>query len=262
MLVFIEGISGAGKSTMVKMLTSELIANGYKTESFVEFDYRNPIDFYCTAYFKYEDYQLLCAEYSEFAGIIHKNTVLADDVRLVRYYNEDTPLFDGELLSEMKCREFCYHPKNLVPVEEYTRTYAAVWRNYVKQLDHTYDFVIFDGSLLHHPLNDMMRNYNADNRQLLQHVDILLASLAEVPFGIFYIDVENIKQQLTRARIDRKEPLPTQEDIGFWTERQNNDRYVLKNIKCNSSSYKLLHNDRNFIRAEIYKNITGVSRNG
>ena len=49
-LIFIEGVSGIGKSTMVRMLTEELRAEGYRVQPYVEFDFTNPIDFYCTAY--------------------------------------------------------------------------------------------------------------------------------------------------------------------------------------------------------------------
>jgi deoxyadenosine/deoxycytidine kinase len=48
-LVFIEGVLGVGKSTMVHMLTDELKSLGYAVKEYLEFDYTNPVDFYCTA---------------------------------------------------------------------------------------------------------------------------------------------------------------------------------------------------------------------
>lgn len=38
-LVFVEGVSGVGKSTMVHMLSDELKAQGYTVKEYVEFDY-------------------------------------------------------------------------------------------------------------------------------------------------------------------------------------------------------------------------------
>jgi len=69
-------------------------------------------------------------------------------------------------------KEFCYNPVDLVPLNEYTNAYKEVWSNFASALDDKFDFIIFDGSLLHHPINDMMRNYNITGEQLKRaHVD-------------------------------------------------------------------------------------------
>ena len=49
-LIFLEGVSGIGKSTMARMLADELTAAGCRVRAYLEFDFTNPIDFYCTAY--------------------------------------------------------------------------------------------------------------------------------------------------------------------------------------------------------------------
>ena len=56
-LIFIEGVSGVGKSTMVQTLQKELTGLGYKVKSYLEGDYTNPIDFYYTAYFTAHEYE-------------------------------------------------------------------------------------------------------------------------------------------------------------------------------------------------------------
>ena len=66
-------------------------------------------------------------------------------LKLVRYYNEDTPLFEQPLLSELWDREFCYETKNPVPLSEYTRIYQAVWRQFFSMLGQETDHLIFDG---------------------------------------------------------------------------------------------------------------------
>ena len=110
-LVFIEGVSGVGKSTMVRGLTEDLTALGYRAKSYVEFDYTNPIDFYGTAYLTEDEHRALCRE----CPSARKHTIPAGDARLVRYYNEDTPLFEEPLLSWLAQREFCYQPPPPVP---------------------------------------------------------------------------------------------------------------------------------------------------
>ena len=49
-IVFIEGISGVGKSTVTQKLCNKLREMGFSADCFLEFDYENPIDFYSTAY--------------------------------------------------------------------------------------------------------------------------------------------------------------------------------------------------------------------
>ena len=48
-LIFIEGVSGVGKSTMVSKIAKDLEEQGYKIKAYLEFDFANPIDFYSTA---------------------------------------------------------------------------------------------------------------------------------------------------------------------------------------------------------------------
>ncbi len=159
------------------------------------------------------------------------NTTCAGNARLVRYYNGDFPLFDEPLLSELSLNEFCYNPRQLVPIKEYTSAYKEVWSNWASTLDGTYDFIVFDGSLLHHPINDMMRSYGINGKQAISHITTLLNSLGKIRRRIFYIKTDNIGRQLTKAYIDRKQGTPTNEKINFWENRYKNDLIVLRNIQ-------------------------------
>ena len=116
--------------------------------------------FYCTAYFRQEEYENLLSEFSEQSNDIKSNTIVAADIRLVRYYNGKTALFKEHLLVLRK-HEFCYKPNNPVALSEYTRVYKLIWEMFSQEANNQNDFIIFDGSLFHHPINDLMRNYNA-----------------------------------------------------------------------------------------------------
>jgi len=255
-LVFIEGVSGVGKSTMVRMLSEELESYGYNVKKYLEFDYANPIDFYCTAYLSLNEYEMLLQKYITDADVIRANTIKARDVMLVRYCNEKTPLFKEPLLSELVQKEFCFKPSRLVALEEYTYTYENVWKNYASNIDETYDFIIFDGSLLHHPINDMMRNYHIDGEQAVSHVERLLDSLGDTKRWIFYLKTENIGQQLKRAHINRKQSIPTNQQIEFWENRYSNDMLVLSNIRANCHIFNISNNNWDSVRTQIEKTLT------
>ena len=250
-LIFIEGVSGIGKSTMVRMLTEELRTEGYRVQPYVEFDFTNPIDFYCTAYLTVSEYDALCKAYPDDADTIRKYTIPAGDVRLVRYYNEDTPLFEQPLRDELVRHEFCYHPAHLVSLEDYTEAYRHVWEDFADGIDDTFDYILFDGSLLHHPINDMMRNYRITGEQAVPHVTTLLRALGGRKRRIFYLETAGIRAQLTRAHLDRKQDIPTDEEVDFWETRHRNDRIVLAHLAENCTVYDVSAGNWNAVRDEI-----------
>lgn len=240
-LVFVEGVSGVGKSTMSLNLAEDLAKRGYRVKVFAEFDYRNPIDFYSTAYFSLDEYERFCSKYSSYVEGIRDNTVRGEDIRLVRYYDGNTPLFEEPLLSELKEKEFCYKPTRLVSLEEYTSVYRKVWENFALAIDDVNDFIIFDGSLLHHPINDMMRNYCIAGEQAVSHVMALLSALGDRKRHIFYLKVQDISTQLKTAHKNRNQEIPTEKEMEFWKTRYQNDRIVLDNIREKYYIYDVSH---------------------
>lgn len=231
-LIFIEGVSGVGKSTLTHTLTSRLKAENYSVKCYAEFDADNPIDFYCTAYLTKSEYNELCSKYVADAQQIRLHTISAGDAELVRYYDHDTPLFDGELLRELEKAEFCYHPSHLVPLDGYTKAYTEVWRAFAATCGGC-DYMIFDGSLLHHPINDMMRNYDINREQALEHITSLISALGSVKRRIYYLMTQDICAQLRKAHSDRGENPPSADENAFWQRRFQNDMYVLNNLNEN-----------------------------
>ncbi len=256
-LIFMEGVSGVGKTTMTRMLEKELQEAGCTARAYAEFDFTNPIDFYCTAYLTHAEYGALCRKYSVETEAIHRNTIPAGEAVLVRYFDEDTPLFQGELLDELRGYEFCWHPKRLVPLAAYTAAYRAVWQNFAAGLDGTYDCILFDGSLLHHPINDMMRNYHCSPEEALAHVTVLMEALGAVKRQIFYLKPADIGAQLARAHRDRGQAEPDAEQIAFWEERGAKDHFVLENLGEAYTVYNVTEEGWDTVRGKILRALTG-----
>ena len=172
-------------------------------------------------------------------------------MRLVRYFDEDTPLFAPVLLAELRKKEFCYHPAHLVSMDEYTEAYRYVWTDFAESIDDTFDFLLFDGSLLHHPINDMMRNYHITGEQAVPHVRTLLESLGGRKRRIFYLETADIAAQLARAHADRGQNPPSAEDIAFWETRHKNDRIVLEHIAEDIRIYDVSAGNWDSVREQI-----------
>ncbi len=237
-IIFIEGVSGVGKTTLVKALQDRLQSYGYTVRSYIEFDFTNPIDFYCTAYIPNERYQKLCHKHPEEIAQIKKYSVSAGAATLVRYFDEDTPLFSEKLLGELRELEFCYNPPRPVPLADYSKAYQAVWENFGKSVDNSVDYYIFDGSLLHHPLNDMIRNYAASKEQTAAHVKMLLNCLKNIHTSVFYLFTEDLAGQLRLAHQSRRQTPPDATAVSFWEKRREYDDYVLNH---SVSAYQMMN---------------------
>jgi GrpB-like predicted nucleotidyltransferase (UPF0157 family) len=240
-LIFIEGVSGVGKSTTTQKLCDKLRGMGYSVDRYREFYFPNPIDFYSTAYVKQDEYDVILVEYAGFAEDIKSNTVIADDIRLVRYYNQKTPLFSEPLLGRFRDREFCWNPANLIPLSEYTRVYKSVWEQFVQNTSNQLDYLIFDGSLIHHPINDMTRNYNAASEQITCHLNTLIETVGSFHPQIIYLSSDNVAERLKKARISRKETPPSDEQIRFWEDRKDMDYAVMRKLSIPCDAYDISH---------------------
>ncbi len=227
-IIFIEEVSGVGKTTLVKALRNRLRACGYTVRSYTEFDFTNPIDFYRTAYIPNGRYRELCRNHPEQAARIRRYSIPAGTATLVRYYDGDTPLFPESFLGKLVEMEFCYNPPHPAPLADYSNVYRAVWESFAGSVDGAVDFYIFDGSLLHHPLNDMIRNYRASMEQTAAHVAMLLKSLDGLTVKVFYLFTEDIAAQLRLAHRNRRQPPPDDGIVSFWTKRREYDEYVLE----------------------------------
>ncbi len=229
-LIFIEGVSGVGKSTIVQTLQKKLTALGYKVKSYLEGDYTNPIDFYRTAYFTTNEYEKLCSKFSYINEIINMNTIKIDDIRLIRYANGKKFIFGEPLLSVLIENEFCYHPTKIIPMDKFIFIHKKIWNNFQKSLDGALDFIVFDGSLLHHPLNDIINNYHITGEQAIPFITTLINAIESTEKYIFYLKSDNISFQLQIAYKDRNRPKPTDKQTEFWKRRFKDDMIILNSI--------------------------------
>jgi hypothetical protein len=230
-LIFIEGVSGAGKSTAAKALAKKLCETGFSAVYYTEGDTGNPIDFYFVAFFSVDEYESLLTDYAEFAAAIKSHTIVVDDVRLVHYHDGKTPLFPEPLLGELKDREFCWKPTKPIPFAEYSRIMETVWRTFAQSTDDLPDYIIFDGSLINHPINDMLRNYNTPLHEISAHIAKLLNAVEMLNPMVFYYNPESVRNSLVNARTSRHERAATEEDIAFWENRNRVDLAVLAKLQ-------------------------------
>ncbi len=121
-LVFLEGVSGVGKSTMVQNLHRRLQSFGHTVRSFLEGNWTNPIDFYAAAYLTEDCYSALRQAYPEEAPQMRRNAIPVGTAMLVRYREGDRPLFSEKLVCALQEWEFCYNLPHPLPYADYAKT--------------------------------------------------------------------------------------------------------------------------------------------
>ena len=121
----------------------------------------------------------------------------------------------------------------VISLIEFTETYLQYWRKFMEaKFDN--EFMILDGTLLHHQINDMLREYRAANEVIINHLSSLLHVI--LPFNpiIFYLSSSDVAQRLIQARKSRMQTAPTEDRIRFWVNRKRVDLYVLERLPVKS----------------------------
>src|SRR5690554_1206226 len=112
-IIFIEGVSGVGKSTTVYELNERLHTLGYSVGYHVEGDPYSPLDLCWAAYLTIPEYERLLTSYPMFADELSENIIFKSDYILLRYQSGRVGLYSQGLNDELHKREFCYNSTNV-----------------------------------------------------------------------------------------------------------------------------------------------------
>jgi len=94
--------------------------------------------------------------------------------------------------------------------------------------------MIVDGTLFHHQINDLIREYGASDEVIANYLTNLLSVIRRLDPVIFYLSSSNVGQRLVQARKSRKQSTPTSERIKFWENRKRVDLFVLEKLPIKS----------------------------
>lgn len=239
-IIFIEGVSGVGKSTTVKKLSEKLQCLGYSVKYHIEGDPHSPLDLCWAAYLTIPQYEKLLLLYPKLSdNIIYKNT----DYILIRYQIERTPLYSAELHDELHKMEFCYNPNNTFPISKFTGVFTNLWELFAQNYDTKYDYYIFDASFVSHMTNDLIRNYNADKMELTEHLEKLIDIIRTMNPLVFYLLSDDVTERLIKARRCRNQSPPDDNRIEFWKKRKEIDLSVIPKLSVKSKFVDITNED-------------------
>lgn len=254
--VFVEGVSGIGKSTTVRKLRDALRSCGYRAECFAEGDPNHPLDLCWVAYLDVPDYEKLLEAYPSFSDALQKNVVYRGDYVLLRYQIGQTPLFSGELDGGLRGREFCYNPVNaFVPLKRFTEIFVRMWDHFARCEGARCDYAIFDASLVTHMTNDLIRNYGASDDELVGHLEELLRAIRGLNPVIFYLSSDDVRRRLIRARKSRGQTHPDGAKIAYWEGRKRKDLSILPRLSAKSRIIRIENDDWDSVLPAILSEI-------
>ena len=231
-IIFVEGVSGVGKSMTVRCLADRLREAGFRVEAHYEGDADSPLDLCWVAYLSPEEYDAVLTQYPKERELLTANTVHAGAYCLVRYRIDRIPLYPEELDRYMHSKEFCFRPGNMLPLSVFTEVFCDLWRRY-RSGPALLDYEIFDASLVSHMTNDLIRGYQATSEELFGHLSALLELIQDKKPIIFYLYTDNVAKRVTEARCSRKQPPLTAEKLRFWEDRMRMDMLVVPKLQAN-----------------------------
>ncbi len=173
-LIFIEGVSGVGKTTAATLICDNLKRLGYNAHCYLEGERDNPLD-----------------------------------------------PFEGS-----------YPPA--MPLSKFSETYLQRWRGFAESRQREEVVHILDGTLFHHQINDLIREYNAADDTIINHLSELLSIIRQIDFKIIYLLSADVGRCLREARKNRDQHAPTDEEIAFWENRKRIDLYTLEKLDVES----------------------------
>jgi hypothetical protein len=227
-IIFIEGVSGVGKSTATAMLCGALNERGLRALCYLEGDTENPVDFYNCAYLTKTEFNQILQAYPHDMGALISKSIQEPDYVLVRYGDSDKSFFAGSLLSQLKAHEGFYAPAQPIGIAAYTQVYVNCWQRFLQQDHSNIDYIIFDGGFLYHRSNDLMRDYGADNETIASHLNSLLNAMCPYNPLIFYLSTDDVGKRFVLARESRGDPPATEQRITQELNRKVRQLQILE----------------------------------
>lgn len=213
---FIEGIQGAGKSTLVGRLASHFP----KYRVYREGDY-NPVELAWCAYMTEQQYESVLAKYDSLRKEIIANTHTEDDRRIVTYTRiiTDVPGFHKDL----EQYEIYNNRMDRAQFEEIILGRYAWWDD---------DRSIFECSMFQNIVENQILFYEMTDEEIVAFFLRLKAVLAGRDFRILYLEADDIAESLQVIRKERVDangnemwfPLM----VGFLEDSPHGRRHGLK----------------------------------
>lgn len=186
---FVEGLQGAGKTSLLRQLSAHL--SNYKT--FFEGEY-SPVELAWCAYVTEEQYQNVLSDYPSLRTEIKEKTVAEGEHKIICYTKilTDIPDFHRNL------ERFEIYNGNL-DRESFENIILERFRRWDGERQ------IFECSIFQNIIENQMLYFRMKEQEILDFYRKLEHTLANKPYRIIYLDVEDIPETIQVIRKERSD---------------------------------------------------------
>lgn len=186
---FIEGLQGAGKTTFVKQLSDKL----KNDQVFREGDY-SPVELAWCAYVTEEEYDHILMDYPMLNAKIREKTVTEGDHRVICYTRilTDVPNFHKDL----EKFEIYNGNRDRESFENVIFKRFGKWNG---------EGQIFECSIFQNIIENQMLYLMMTDDEIMDFYRRLKSILAEKPYRIIYLDVDDIQESIDVIRKERSD---------------------------------------------------------
>ncbi|XEC94485.1 hypothetical protein AB6A23_24760 [Paenibacillus tarimensis] len=220
-MILVEGLCGTGKSTLAERLHRYLVQQGISSSFYDEGAEGHPASLNWHAFFREEEYKELLERYPNTANVIRLRALKNGSNYLLPYrevkdFSELNALYD-----ELKSRELCWTDSPVAALSEFTYSIQRQWARFAELASTSEKVYVLEAVFLQHQIHDLLRHYQAVDRQIDQHIHGIADQIAAMHPVLIYLTQPSVReQQVWISSIRSKPHFATEQNIRFMANRK------------------------------------------
>lgn len=229
-IYFIEGIPGAGKTTLSKNLYAELRCRKEKVKIYRDCE-KNPLDLARYAWMTMQEYGdiLEGIDSFEIKSEINSLVEIQGNKVLIPYMSLTRSCVTKDLAKKMS--SFDVYNGHL-SFENFRNLHLKKWKKFADYMKNSDEIVIFEGVLFQSPLFELIGYFDLNIDTTIAYIADLLETLKAYKTILYYIDVNDVNKILYNICSERV----TASGQGHW--EQGALRWIHSSPYCQKRNYK------------------------
>lgn len=230
-LILVEGLCGTGKSTLAERLHRYLVQQGITSSFYDEGAKEHPASLNWHAFFREDEYKELLQQYPGKADEIRSRAINDGTSYLIPYRDIMESGGWSALQAELESRELCWTDKPAATMAEFTYSIQRHWARFAELAGTSERIYIMEAVFFQHQIHDMLGHYQADDRQIGQHIHGIAAQIAAMHPVLLYLSQPSVReQQIWISAIRSKTHVASEKNIRFVENRKRMEMSILDTL--------------------------------
>jgi len=213
-LIAVEGIPGAGKTTMATYVQQWLDDHGIPNRLYCEGDLAHPADFEAVAYFARADYTRFLERHpSQQKALAQYSHCIGDDCFVHYGQLAVAQTVPEELIAELVERDVY----EIADIHTHARLIRERWRRFVETARRSEGTYVFECCVLQNPFTIALLKHNLPQPEVLRHVQAVLEIICPLNPLLIYLWQRDVRATLARAAQER--PQEWRDFVSAYTDR-------------------------------------------